>query len=126
MYALILYHFLDDELLLSEELQEFYPLLLHCLPMDNTLFFARLSQFDLISSDDRQHIQAKPTRLQKAAYFLDHIIEPGGYCSSNKMLQKLLNVMETEEDLALNKLSKEIKDKIKEDDDVSGMYTICS
>ena len=62
---------------------------LHGLPLDDPIFLAKARQAHLFPLDTDDAIQARHTRSEKSAYFLQHVIEPG----AEQYLPKLLKVM---------------------------------
>ena len=61
----------------GEAIKKFKVKLHRHLPLENHMFFAMVKQADLFSLDTGDAIAAKPTRTEKVAYFLKHIIESG-------------------------------------------------
>ena len=79
--------------------------------MDDVIFIARLGAAKLVSSNLKAEIQAKSTSIDKADYFLDRVIKPTLQYNKDN-LHKLIKVMQESDHTALNKLARDIKDKL--------------
>ena len=79
--------------------------------MDDVIFIARLGAAKLLPGNLKAEIQAKPTSLDKADYFLDHAIKPTLKHNKDSLL-KLIKVMQESDRTALNTLAGDIKDKL--------------
>ena len=77
----------------AEVYKQFYARLVKALPMDDVTFIAELYSRDLLPGDARDLVKSLATRASKAAYFLDHVIEPS-LANSISSFNKLLKVME--------------------------------
>lgn len=91
---------------------EYYPKLIRVLPMDDAYFRANLNASRFLPGDAKAMIESRPTRADKASYFLDNFIanafEDDG---SNSMFSDLLNLMERSDDSALKSIAAQIKKK---------------
>ena len=65
-----------------------------CLPMDDTLFIAKLSAQNLLPGDTYAQVTALSSQAKKASYFLDHVIKPALYIDDTSDFEKLLSVMQ--------------------------------
>ena len=72
-------------------LEQFYPSLLRLLPMDDSIFFAKLRAAGLVPRKLMTKIKSLSTSTEKAEYFLDHLVTPN--LQDNKTLSCLLGVM---------------------------------
>ena len=79
--------------------------------MDDAIFKAKLKAANLLPSNLKAEIQAKSTSVDKADYFLDHVINPTLQYNKDN-LHKLIKVMQESDDKALNTLAGDIKDKL--------------
>ena len=79
--------------------QQFYPMLLQVLPMDDAVFVGNLFSNNLLPGDTKRNILSKQTQAEKASYFLDNVVYPAFLVNetSNNQLNKLLKLM-TESD----------------------------
>ena len=73
----------------KDAIKEFNVELLEELPLDIPIFFAKAKKADLFPLGTADSIEAKPTRAEKVAYFLQRVVEPG----AKEYLPKLLKVM---------------------------------
>ena len=82
--------------------------------MSDAIFIARLYASKFLPGDSKEAIAARPTRADKATFFLDNYIDTGFEDDgSNPLFSDLLNLMEKSEDLVLKSVAKEIKRKVK-------------
>ena len=88
----------------KEAIKEYYVELLDKLPLDDEKFFGMVKGADLFPLDTGDNIKAKPTRAEKVAYFLQHVIEPG----ADLYLPRLLTVMKESKVIVLIKLAEDI------------------
>ena len=65
-----------------------------CLPMNDTLFIAKLSTFNLLPGNTNDQLQALPTQADKALYILNHVIKPALAIKDTSSFESLLSVME--------------------------------
>ena len=76
--------------------KDFIVQLLECLPMDDVIFLKLLEHHRIFSGDLKEQVQAKATRREKAAYFLDNAIELPLNIGFFEPLCKLLTIMNDE------------------------------
>ena len=88
----------------KDAVRKFYVELIEYLPLENPIFFAMAKVANLFPLGTADIIAAKPTRADKAAYFLQYIIEPG----ADDYLPKLLKVMKRSEVYYLEHLADKI------------------
>ena len=93
--------------------KEVYLELVKILPMDDVMFTAQLYQRDLLPGDSKAEMESKCTKAKKAAYFLDHVIQPT-LRKSIGSFNKLLKVMEDSEYDNVKELAKLITTRLME------------
>ena len=101
--------------------RDFYLKLLESLPMDDIVFLGLLKHQNLLPGDLKQQIQAKATRMEKAAWFLDNAIEHPLNIGNFEPLCKLLTVMANELHLkndSLKQLAAKIEQELDEETSV--------
>ena len=76
--------------------KDFIVQLLELLPMDDVIFIKLLEHHRIFSGDLKEQVQAKATRREKAAYFLDNAIEISLNIGFFEPLCKLLTIMNDE------------------------------
>ena len=81
----------------TELFQQFYSKLVETLPMDDVKFIAKLYSDRLLPGNLKNQLKAEKTSADKAAHFLDSVIEPSMTSDGGKMFDVLLNVMEDSE-----------------------------
>jgi len=91
--------------------QDFSAKLVKTLPMDDDVFVAELFSAKLLPGDAKAQVKSKPTRANKAAYFLDHVIEPS-LATTFSSFNKLLKVMENNDYNGMKELAKLIKSSL--------------
>ena len=90
--------------------EDYYPQLIKSLPMNDAVFLAELFVKQCLSGDTLKAITTKATNVEKASFFLDHIIKPAFEDDgSNPVFLDLLNLMMNTESMPL---AKEIKSKL--------------
>ena len=90
MYVLCMYVCIGIMPLSAKDaIKKFNVKLLEELPLENPIFFGMCKTADLFPLGTADGIAAKPTRADKVAYFLQHVVEPG----ADDYLPKLLKVM---------------------------------
>ena len=96
------------------------------LPVDDTLFLAKLYSCDLLPGDLMNEIIAKETRAQKAMCFLNGKIMCDISIGDFNSFNKLLNIMEESENDSLKDLAKKIKSVMQEDPvvNIAGLYSV--
>ena len=79
--------------------QKFYPKLSEVLPISSILtdFYSH----GLLPGDHKANIDALDTQKRKAEYFLDYVIKPGLKVGYTGQFDKMLRVMETSDDPAV-------------------------
>ena len=77
----------------KEVYQRYFIKLIKCLPMDDTLFFAMLSKHELLPGDTEDKLKCLTPQIEKATYFMSHVIKPSLEVDSKVYLDKLLLVM---------------------------------
>ena len=65
-----------------------------CLPMNDTLFIAKLSTFNLLPGNTNNQLQALPTQADKAVHLLNNVIKPALDTNDTTSFESLLSVME--------------------------------
>ena len=73
--------------------KEFRIKLMTSLPMDDPIFLELLRKQDLFPGSLQEQVEAKTTKAEKTAWFLDHAIKPALDVDIMKPLHKLLTVM---------------------------------
>jgi len=68
--------------------------LMKCLPMDDTLFIAKLSVHNLLPGDTGSKVVLQVTQAEKALYFLSHVIKPALDIDDISGFNNLLLIME--------------------------------
>ena len=68
--------------------------LVKCLPMNDTLFIAKLSTFNLLPGNISNQLQALPTQADKALYLLNHVIKPALDINDTSSFENLLSAIE--------------------------------
>ena len=78
----------------KEAYEEYAVKLIKCLPMEDTLFIAKLSEHKLLPGTTKDHIETLPIKAKKASYFLDHVIKPALDIDDTSSFDSLLSIME--------------------------------
>ena len=68
--------------------------MVNCLPMNDALFIAKLSTFNLLPGNTNDQLQALPTQADKALYLLNHVIKRALAIKDTSSFESLLSVME--------------------------------
>ena len=92
---------------MEQAIKKFYPDLVEMLPMDDAYFRSKLYAADLLPGNLKDEIQSKPTRADKAEYFLDQ-----GIKNHATNFKKLLEVLEQSKNDNLIELAQQIKNEI--------------
>ena len=92
--------------------KHFYPQLVKTLPMDDVTFIAELFAANLLPGDARDIVHAKPTQASKAAYFLDHFIQPSVAAGVGRSFDDLIKVMEDSDYGGVKELAKLIRSRL--------------
>ena len=94
--------------------QQFYSKLVKTLPMDDAHFTAELFSNDLLPGTLKSQLKSEKTSADKAALFLDSVIEPSVTSDGGSSFDKLLHVMEDSEYQHLKDLVVQIRDSLLE------------
>ena len=95
--------------------QQFYSKLVETLPMDDAVFVAKLFSNDLLPGDLKSQLKlTHRTSADKAALFLDSVIEPSVTSDGGSSFDKLLHVMEGSEYQHVKKLVVQIRTSLLE------------
>ena len=73
--------------------EDYVEKLVKCLPLDDTLFIAKLSGNQLLPGDTGNKIETLQTQPEKATYFLCHVIRPALDLDDFSGFKKLLSIM---------------------------------
>ena len=98
--------------------------LMSSLSMDDVVFLGLLREKNLLPGDLNDELQAERTKAQKAALFLDKVIDRAIGIGEFESLNKLLTVMSDEEylkDPILKQLANEIKQELDEESSLIAM-----
>ena len=104
--------------------RDFHLKLLESLPMHDAIFIELLKDQNLFSGDLRGQVQARATRMEKAAWFLDSAIDCPLCIDKFEPLFKLLTVMADEVCLkndSLKQLAVEIEQELNKETSVIAM-----
>ena len=96
----------------KEAYEKYAEKLVRCLPMDDTLFIAKLSNRELLPGDTHDQLKALPTQPAKALYFLNHVIKPALDIDDASSFDDLLSVMDQCGYTHVKKLACKIKSEI--------------
>ena len=91
--------------------KEFNPKLVHSLPLKDPYFMAELTQQNLFYGNLKEEVMSAPTQAEAVASFLYKAVERSLDVDDKEPFDKLLLVMEEFNNLTLNKLAREIKQK---------------
>ena len=98
----------------SQVFTKFYAKLVKILPMDDAVFTAELFSNDLLPGDLKNKLKLlHKTSAEKAALFLDSVIEPSVTNDGGSSFDKLLNVMEDSEYQGVKELVKQIRTSVR-------------
>ena len=100
---------------MEQTIKKFYLELVKTLPMDDPYFRSLLYTADLLPGNLKDEVQSKPTRAERAEYFLDKRIK-----NNVTNFAKLLEVLEKSTDSTMVDLAKQIRTEI--DKSVSYIY----
>ena len=92
--------------------EKYYERMVHCLPMNDARFVAKLYSHQLLPGDTESQLETKTTPAAKAAYFLSRVVKRALDGNDTSSFNNLLSVMESCDYADLNKLAYEIKSKI--------------
>ena len=93
------------------------------LPMDDTTFIAKLLAQNLLPGDMENKIEVQAAPINKASYFLNHMIKPSIDLDNGDCFDKLLSVMEHCGYDHIKHLALEIKSVIKGNPHTNGHFT---
>ena len=111
----------------KEAFDEYSEELVKCLPMNDTLFIAKLSTFNLLPGNTNDQLQALPTQADKALYFLNHVIKPALAINDTTSFENLLSAMEQCGYDHVKRIACMIKSQISKGNKIeSGTYICCN
>ena len=87
--------------------QKFYPKLLKVLPISSIL--TEFYSHGLLPGDHKATIDALDTQKRKAEYFLDYVIKPGLEVGYTGQFDKMLKVIESNDDPAVKFVAEEMR-----------------
>ena len=96
----------------SQVFKQHFATLAKSLPMDDVIFVAELFSHDLLPGNHYDKVESRPTRADKAVYFLNHVIKPA-LVTDTHSFNELLNVMEDSGYSNVEELAKQIRSKLK-------------
>ena len=105
----------------NDVFQQFYSKLVGTLPMGDVRFIAELFSKGLLPGNLKSQVKAEKTSADKAALFLDDVIEPSMTSDGGSSFDKLLNVMMDSEYQHVKELAKQIRILSKRSTNDSGM-----
>ena len=99
----------DKSLSPKDALKHFGEYLLKVLPLDSAMFLAQMNKpkFNLLPLSSKAMIRALPTRADKVSFFIERVLES----NPDLRLPALLDVMEECDDIAVQTLSRDIREK---------------
>ena len=115
----------EGEMSTSEVFQHFYAKLVKTLPMNDAVFMHKLSSANLFPGDVKDLVESKPTSAKKAAYFLDHMIEPSVTTDVGSSFDDLIKVMEDSEHDGVKELAELIRCRLREQQRKDGNLNYC-
>ena len=80
--------------------------------MDDALFFAMLSEHELLPGDTENKLKCLTPQTEKATYFMSHVIKPSLEVDSRVYFDKLLLVMSESGYKHVEEISGKIKSEI--------------
>ena len=92
----------------KEAFEKFYPHLVKSLPMTDPYFYVELEKKNLFFGDLLKELKAKDTGEQKAAHFLQNVVDHSLKINNIKPFASLLEVMENSDNKGCKSLAKEI------------------
>ena len=96
----------------KEVYRHYFGKLIKCLPMDDSLFLAMLSEHELLPGDTEGKVRSLTTQTEKATYFISHVIKPSLEVDSRVYFDKLLLVMTESGYKHVEEISSKIKSEI--------------
>ena len=110
----------------TEAYEKYFEKIIKCLPMNDTLFIAKLSSHKLLPGDTNNQLEALPTPGKKAHYLLNHVIKPALDTNDTSSFDNLLSVMEHCGYDHVRRLAYEIKSQIGKVKDIESGTYLCS
>ena len=104
----------SGEMSTSEVFQHFFLQLVNILPMNDVTFTAQLFSSKLLPGNVKDQVKSQATQVDKATYFLDHVIKPSLTSGVGSSFNKLLKVMEDSEYDDVKELSKQIRSRLRD------------
>ena len=106
----------------TEVYEKYSEKIIKCLPMNDTLFIAKLFSYKLLPGDTNNQLEALSTPGKKAFYLLNHVIKPALDTDDSSSFDNLLSVMNDCDYDHVRKLACEIRSQIVKAKDIeSGM-----
>ena len=97
--------------------QQFSCQLVDTLPMDDVRFITKLYSERLLPGNLKSQVKAQKTSADKAALFLDSVIEPSVTSDGGSCFDKLLNVMMNSEYAHVKELAEQIRSNLRKGSD---------
>ena len=99
--------------------------LVKCLPMNDTLFIAKLSTFNLLPGNTSNQLEALPTQPDKAFYLLNHVVKPALAIDDASSFENLISVMKQCGYNHVRKIACKIISQMNKENDIkSGSYVV--
>ena len=89
--------------------------------MDDGLFMAMLSEHELLPGDMENNIKAQATQVEKATYFINHLIKPSLDIDSTVYPEQLLVAMKESGYVHIKELANKIKYEIANSNNTAGI-----
>ena len=89
-----------------------YESLVKILPMDDTLFTAKLTSKSLLPEDVGSQIDSLSTRADKAKHFLKNVIKPSLDINDTRDLNNFISIMENNDYRPLNTVAAKMKTEL--------------
>ena len=99
--------------------------LVKCLPMDDAQFITTLYANQLLPGDTQNKIKSSQTQMDKASYFLCHVIKPAIDLDDVSSFKKLLSIMHDCGYEHVQKLSRQIEQDMNENIKAGVVICIC-
>ena len=107
----------------KEAFDKYFEEVVKCLPMNDALFIAKLSKFNLLPGNTNDQLQALPTQADKVLHFLNHVIKPALAINDTTSFDNLLSVMEQCDYDHVKRIACMIKSQLYKGNNIeSGMY----
>ena len=88
--------------------------------MDDGLFMAMLSEHELLPGDMENKIKSQATQVEKASYFINHVIKPSLDIDSTVYPEQLLVTMKESDYAHVKELANKITTEIAKSDSIVG------